>query len=305
MPTTKRPKRNKPSAAPPPRLPHGYRTSIRAHHRIIARDVTAATRQAQSDLDRLAACAVGAWDAAVEITRQSRAQAPLPAAVFVAYLRLNVFLERLDALPNVAELWARWPTTPGVTFSWKGGESALHVAFQFARMIRAAGGFLGNVRTDRQWARVCVQPPEPNIVQWCEAALSELRTRTLPMPWPMWEIRRDADAHLSLIRHEWERASTPKSVGNAAGAELIGFRPELGKAQNLVLQILQGLPAGTKLMGGQIVEELKSRGYPITEPGLRRWVLTKAFREHGVRNTPKQGYYYDCRFDLYAATRPA
>ncbi len=215
MPThTCKTKRRKPATAAAPRRAGRYTASIRRVQRRITRDANALLQQGESQADpaqaKFYACVCQAFGAAVEIARQSRIKAPSPTEIMLAYLRLDVFLKRLDGIPNPIELWARWPTTPGVSFSWKAGDSALHVAYQFSRMIRAAGGFLRNVRCDRCWARACTNPADPSIVQWCDAALEQLQTKTLPPPadWPMWKIHRDTSALEAHLYDEWRRTQT-------------------------------------------------------------------------------------------------
>ena len=130
-------------------------------------------------------------------------------------MRLVEYNRRTTGLENT-ELWRAWPKNPGTTFSWKAGDSALHVAIIFARMILAAteharlqslGGY--------DLAPLPVAPePDARFSSWRDATVSELREHTLPaLPtWQMWEIHRDRGALLCKVASEWEQATGEDSA---------------------------------------------------------------------------------------------
>jgi hypothetical protein len=169
------------------------------------------------DLARLGAYGSKAFQAAVGLTALSRATIAdgsdneNTAADFVGhYVRLVEYNKRTSALESI-ELWRAWPKNPGTTFSWKAGDSALHVAIIFARMILAATEHarLQALRGLDLDALPVTPEPDQRLVSWLDATVTELREHTLPpMPtWPMWEIHRDSGALLCKFGFEWESAT--------------------------------------------------------------------------------------------------
>lgn len=154
------------------------------------------------------------FNAAVIIARMSRLPTFLTSGQFVGVqTRLEECLGRLDKILKIPNLLDTWPTSPGTTFSWKAGDSALSVAVAFARGVAAATWYgrnqaVGVLGHEPPELRVADPDPDQKVTAWRDATVQELRERTLPaLPaWPMWEIVRDAGKLASLLRDEYRRA---------------------------------------------------------------------------------------------------
>ncbi len=180
-----------------------------------------ARKSSQPELAVFCGHVAKAWDAAVGFARLSRATETPKVSTFIGhYTRLEEHCKRAEKLAARPDLWQRWPKAPGTTFSWKGGDSALDVAFQFARMIRGGvlyghGQVFGIVNTDHFPSD---HATDEQFASWRDAAIRELQQTTLPkLPeWPMWQIHRDHAALASKLADEWRRAEstameTPKT----------------------------------------------------------------------------------------------
>jgi hypothetical protein len=126
---------------------------------------------------------------------------------------LNECVERADKVVKETDLLENWPTTPGTTFLWMGGDSAVEAALEFSRAVLSATlwtrvqtvGVLGHNPPD---LRIAEPHPDPKITAWRDATVKELQDHTLPPApaWPMWEILRDVRKMGSLLRDEYSRA---------------------------------------------------------------------------------------------------
>jgi hypothetical protein len=197
------------------------------------------------ELARLGACGAKAFQAAARLAALSRPGTAEDDArenstvEFVGhYVRLVEYNRRIAELETI-ELWRAWPRSPGTTFSWKAGDSALHVGLIFARMILTATEHarlqaLGGHDLDP----LPVAPePDDRISAWRDATIKELRENTLPpLPaWPMWEIHRDYDALLCKVAAEWEQAMGEVS-GNAIAADPLSLDAVVALFQNAVAE---------------------------------------------------------------------
>ncbi len=172
-----------------------------------------ARKSAMPDLALLYGHTTNALAQAVGLAAQSRATPPADTITFVGHCtRLVEHFKRVEKLAARPELWELWPRAPGTTFSWKGGDSALGVAYQFARMIHGAVEYgrleaLGVPSKSLDPLPVCPEPDE-RFAAWRDATIREMQEHTLPpLPaWPIWEIHRDRQALYSKLEDEWDNA---------------------------------------------------------------------------------------------------
>jgi hypothetical protein len=177
----------------------------------------------QPELGELYVHICAAFEPACEIAKMSRkSDYLLPWQFVYAQTKLEEHLGRVEALVLASDVLTRWPATPGTTFSWKAGDSALEVALLFSRAVHMATvvartqsvGMLGRKPPE---LRISEPDPDPKVVAWHAATVKELQDHTLqPLPaWPVWEITRDMGKMGSLLADEYERtiASMPASRG--------------------------------------------------------------------------------------------
>jgi hypothetical protein len=186
----------------------------------VSADEILASARASGDVAVLYHCACAALGAACDIAIMSRSPAGGSPSQFVYdQTRLAEWFGRADALARTTTPLADWPTTPGVTFSWKAGDSAMDVALEFAGAVLSATLYarsraLGAVGRKPPDLRVADPAPDPKVVGWRDMTVAELQEHTLPsLPaWPVWEIRRDVGRLGSLLRDEFRRAQERLNV---------------------------------------------------------------------------------------------
>lgn len=150
-----------------------------------------------------------ALEQAVSLTKMIFAT-PVPSAVsFIAkQTRLAERWNRIDQLFKDADLLSPWPKSPGVTFSWKAGWSALSVAAQFARMV--CSGTSGVCPTAVALLDVLPVCPQPDVQfeAWRDRTITELKERQVSEHlWPdMGSIHRDYGSLRYKLTDEYERA---------------------------------------------------------------------------------------------------
>lgn len=184
----------------------------------IAEELSAGIREPepQRSLMLLGSLAISALEEAVKLVMMTRSNTLTTEGDFVGhYVRVTEFCSRLDTLiARDADLINRcWPLDPGITFGWKSGASALHVAEQFIRDIQVAtnaAAVIGCSRFVDSLDALPVHPtPDPIFTRWRDAAIAEIRTHTVPVEgvWPtMPEIHRDSGALFHRLQDEIKRA---------------------------------------------------------------------------------------------------
>jgi HEPN domain-containing protein len=129
--------------------------------------------------------------------------------------RARDFLEGQDT----GGVWEHWTATPGTVYCWKSNNSALAVAYDFARMIESEI-FCNCPVSYNVPATPCNAPA---FSQWRDEAIAGIGKRSLPplSDWPRWMIHRDTQALLCKLSAEYGQAA------KAAAAE----KPQAAAAQ--------------------------------------------------------------------------
>lgn len=160
-------------------------------------------------------CACGAIRYAIDILKSSRRSEKInPSAFIGSFVRLESFIQWLDAMPDQPKALRDWPREAGFVFGGRAGWSALEAAVAFAESIHGGvvvGRSLHRIpcHGEPYASQVAVDDCGPDIVAWCEKSMEELSTKTCPAShvWPTpAELHADAQSIGYKVADEFNRA---------------------------------------------------------------------------------------------------
>ncbi len=176
----------------------------------------------QPELATLHLATLHAFHSAIEIAKMARLPDSPSARDFVgSEVDLVASIRKAQAAWKRADVESsrqhaqRWPKTPGISFGWIVGDSALDVAYRFAEALWGEVTANQHESWDTRDALVVSPEPDRRLLAWRDRALHAVRERiltndfltTLPI------IHRDADSLAHRIWAEYERALEVAAAG--------------------------------------------------------------------------------------------
>lgn len=181
-----------------------------------------AAKSSQPELVMFYKFASEAFIDAMALAKMSRTDDRNADQFVIHHLRLVEFLSRAEAIRVKHKAKWHWPTDPGITFSWKAGQSAIEVGLAFAASIETVTLFTRN-RPGEQIESLPVSPvPDKYFEEWLNRFVAELRDRTLEpvAEWPMWKMLRDEQSLLWKMRGEYQKAQGDTELKDADAGNL-------------------------------------------------------------------------------------
>lgn len=165
---------------------------------------------------------VRAFELAQKAAQWTRGGDPPDVSAFVrTFAELHECRSRAKVLLEGQEegaVWEHWPAAPGTVYCWKADNSALAVAYAFARMIETeihancSEGLSLTILTHRAISpssKLLTFPADvPALVLWRDKAIAGMAEKSLPpvSDWPRWAMHRDRQALLCKLQAEYGEA---------------------------------------------------------------------------------------------------
>jgi hypothetical protein len=237
---------------------------------------------------------ITALDCAVGIMKMVFSTRVPDAIAFVGeQVRLAERLDRIETLLQDGKLLSQWPKSPGVTFSWKAGWSALDVAVQFAQMVHSGVSF---TRPDfpAKLDPLQVSPkPDERFVIWKDRAIAEVQDHQVSKHiWPdMGSIHRDYGSLVYKLEDEYAQA-----IGKIGTKQKQKIRKKIPKSiQTQVFMasrrrccICYGLCRSDSPVKGQIVH--LDRDPSNNELDNLTFMCTRHHEEYDTRSSQTKGF---------------
>jgi hypothetical protein len=150
-----------------------------------------------------------AFHLAVRAAQWTRGGEPPIVADFVnLFAALHEYRNRARELlegQDEGKVWAHWPAAPGTMYCWTADNSALAVAYAFARMIE------NEIYCNCAVSYNVPSTPcnTPAFSQWRDNAIAGIAEKSLPplSDWTRWMIHRDTQALLCKLSAEYGQAA--------------------------------------------------------------------------------------------------